>query len=327
MNIRRPKMFEDASVGRVNKLILHVLIFFAVFLVISLAQSIVPSIVTSVEMVKAMSAYTMEEISSFTYEQTMEISMAIAGLPSVMLASLYATVISTILTVIFCRFIEKRPLSSIGMVKKNCVRDYLVGMLVGLVMFSAVIGVNLLFGAMTFDGLNSSVNVGMLLLYFGGYFFQGMSEEFLCRGYLMNSIGGKHHMAWAVGISSVVFGLLHSFNNGISVLAMVNLILVGLFLAVYMICFDNIWGACAIHSVWNFVQGNIYGVSVSGMPLSETLFFTSNTDTGALMNGGSFGAEGGLGCTIVMVLSLAALVGYMVATGRITFGKKPVETT
>lgn len=69
-------------------------------------------------------------------------------------------------------------------------------------------------------------------------------------------------MPLCVGIvvNSIVFALLHMANTGISLLALLNLFLFGVFMSVYMVRRGNLWGACAIHAVWNFVQGNVFGL-------------------------------------------------------------------
>ena len=130
---------------------------------------------------------------------------------------------------------------------------------------------------------------------------QGMAEEVLCRSYFLVSIGRRYPMWVAVLLNALFFAALHLANNGISVLAFVNLTLFGIFASVYFIKRGNIWGIGAIHSIWNFVQGNFYGIRVSGIETSCTVFDSVSVDGRAWMNGGAFGLEGGLAVTIVLV--------------------------
>ena len=111
-------------------------------------------------------------------------------------------------------------------------------------------------------------------------------------------------------------------------LAVVNLFLVAVFFALYMICFDNIWGACAIHSVWNYAQGNIYGIKVSGIEVhAASVFSVTSPQESSLINGGAFGAEGGLGTTVVLLVSLALLIVYMIKTGKAGYDEKSLHLT
>ncbi len=60
--------------------------------------------------------------------------------------------------------------------------------------------------------------------------------------------------------------------------------------------------------MWNFAQGNIFGVSVSGMDIMASVFSFAPTNEGELINGGTFGLEGGLAVTIVLILATIAVL-------------------
>ena len=123
----------------------------------------------------------------------------------------------------------------------------------------------------------------------------------------MTTVGGYHNPLLAIGISSAAFGLAHSANPGINPLAMLNLILFGVFAALYIILFDDIWGACAIHSVWNFTQGNVYGISVSGSGNTESIFRTTAQSSHSFLTGGKFGIEGSIFTTLVLAAGISLL--------------------
>ena len=226
------------------------------------------------------------------------------------IASLYATVTATIFFMLYSRFAEKRNMRSLGFTKIKAIQHYVVGLIIGLVMFSAIIGIGVLVGAFQFNGIAENINWGVLLLVFGGFFFQGMSEEVICRGWIMTSVARKNSVLAGVIVNSVIFALLHLSNPGIGILPIINLTLFGVFASVYMLKTDNIWGVSAIHTIWNFVQGSLFGLSVSGMEGMPTIFQFASTDN-ALMNGGAFGPEGGLIVTVVLVICIAVtmLVG------------------
>ena len=48
---------------------------------------------------------------------------------------------------------------------------------------------------------------------------------------------------------------------------------------------NSIWGICAIHSMWNFAQGNIFGISVSGAKSQVSLFSFKLNSGAELING------------------------------------------
>ncbi len=324
--IRKPEMFKEAECGRGSKLIIQILIFFAVFMVSSMLQSILPTFLMIGDMLKEFSKVDMNNFDVASFQAIVENVMAIQNRRPDLLLTLFVTIFGIMTPIIYCKCIEKRPLTSMGFKKKNAVRDYLIGLVLGFAMFSAVILINVITGAMTVEGLNNSfstMNIVYIVLFFIGFVIQGASEEIMVRGYFMTSLGAKHNMWLALLISSGMFGLLHVGNPGFTFLGFVNIILVGVMFGLYIICFDNIWGACALHTMWNFVQGNFYGVQVSGLTMSDSVLTTTINEEMKLINGGSFGAEGGIATTIVQLLCIGGLLLYMKFTGK--FVKKNTE--
>lgn len=313
MKILKPQMFKEAESSRIKNIFLQILIFYAVFLVISIAESLIPSFM----MIPELMSYILSDKFSGVNHEYMNYVMEVQQRPQNMIATLYSTVFGTVISIIYCRFIEKRSLGSMGMRKNKAFSSYFTGMLIGLVMFSGVVFLNVIFGAIRFNGFNSDLNIGLLLIYLSAWLVQGMSEEFIFRGFLMNSIGGKHNMISAILISAAAFSLAHILNAGATPLALLNIFFFGAFMSLYMICFDNIWGVSAIHAVWNFSQGNIFGISVSGTGSGETLFNTVSPESKAVFNGGAFGAEGGISTTIILLISFVILFAYMFKTKKI----------
>jgi len=187
--------------------------------------------------------------------------------------------------------------------------EYLAGLLAGFGFFAGAMGICVLTGTLELTGFSPTFVLGPWLLIFAGFLIQGLSEELLCRGLLMLSFsrlglanGRKNSAVLGVVLSALIFAALHLVNNGISPLALLNLFLFGLFAGFYYLWRGNIWGIAAFHSMWNFTQGNVFGVLVSGNDFGTTLLSSVSHPEGALVNGGSFGLEGGLAVTIVLTL-------------------------
>ena len=227
--------------------------------------------------------------------------------PWLTLLSLFATVITIITVFIYCTKIERRRLFTLGFMKKGAVTEYLIGLLIGFVLFGGAYGIILLTGQAKLVGFNVHFSIGSFLLFFLGFMIQGMSEEVLVRGYYFISAGIKN-LPLALFASSAIFALLHIFNPGISLLALLNLFLFGVFAALYFLRRGSIWGIGAIHTIWNFAQGNVFGCSVSGTGNGTSIFETSYVEGSTLFNGGAFGPEGGLGVTIVLTIGIVILL-------------------
>ena len=197
---------------------------------------------------------------------------------------LLSEIFMIVIFVLYARFKEKLSFRSLGFVTKNMPLSYLAGgagaalcMLVLALICKAT-------GAMTFthDAANTP-------------------EEVMCRGFLIAHITRRYSVKTAVIASSILFALLHVFNlSGISFLALINLFLFGVFASLMFLYSENIWLCAGFHTVWNFVQGNIIGVPVSGIPIPSVFKMTANENMSAV-NGGIFGLEGGIPVTVILV--------------------------
>ncbi len=311
-----PLFSDSAKVRTPSNLALQILIFLAVFVVIYLAQSIFAAIFVLPEMFGAMDkAGVFDNPNSYGYSEIYDIAMSVSMQDSVLIPTLYATVFGIILSIVYCRFIEKRSLSSMGFRPKKIVPRYFGGLLAGIALMSAITGISLLTGVNSIR-IEDDINAGLILLYFSGFFIQGASEEIIFRGYLMNSVGGKHSVFTALAVSSLAFALAHIANPGITVLAFVNLVLFAVFAGLYILCFNDIWGACAIHSIWNFTQGNVFGISVSGTGNTPSILRTTAESDIAWLTGGNFGIEGSIITTVVLITASVLVVLRMKKTNK-----------
>ena len=201
--------------------------------------------------------------------------------------------------------VEQRRLGSAGLRWPGAGWQYGRGLLVGLAMFGSAVLVMVGLGwAKVQPGGGTAVLGGVLLLGLG-WLVQGGAEELLTRGFLLPIIAIRYSLRWGIALSSSLFALLHLFNPHVSPIAMLNLLLFGLFAAFYALREEGLWGICALHSVWNWVQGNVFGLAVSGTPLGEVTVWRVTVDGGPpLMTGGAFGPEGGLVVTAVLLLAI-----------------------
>ena len=310
----RPKMFSEASKSHASKNLSAIIIcFLAVFLIIIFLESLSSAIFSSKAVLE--NAEIQEYIGTtqnFSLKESLKVAARVAGSPRVMIPSLFSTIFGTLAAIFYCRCVEMRPVRSMGAKKKSFFFHYFTGIAVGLTMMSLIALSSAIFG-ITKIKTCTNVRFGILALFLVGFIIQGMSEEFIFRGYLMTSVGGSgQHTLIAVIVSAVAFALAHTMNPGFGVLPFINLTLFGVFAAVYMIYSDNIWGVCAIHSVWNFAQGNIYGISVSGSSDTESLFRSVPVSSHAALTGGKFGIEGSL-ITSVVLCAATAIMLYMIS--------------
>lgn len=268
---------------------LEILIFFAVF-IISYLASVIPGFLAGLILLVVQG------------EEGMQRLVNMDGATSTAVG-LFFTAVPMLIVILFCVFLQKRSVQSMGFRGRDFLIQYGKGLLVGFAMFSLVLAIGALFGGFRFAGMEQPIQPAFLLLFFLGFMLQGMEEEVVCRGYFMISLSRRSPMWLAVLLNAAVFALGHIMNPGAGIFPMINLIIFGIFASLYMLRTGNIWGVGAIHSIWNYVQGNFYGLPVSGMTDMPSLMRFELSGS-ALISGGEFGPEGGLPVTLVYLIGI-----------------------
>jgi len=98
----------------------------------------------------------------------------------------------------------------------------------------------------------------------------------------------------------VLFALLHGFNAGVSVFAIVNLLLFSFLLILLILHHKSIWAACGWHTAWNWAMENIFGLKVSGAEGGDSVLDLT-TNGLKIITGGDFGPEASIFTTLVLI--------------------------
>ena len=130
----------------------------------------------------------------------------------------------------------------------------------------------------------------------------------MTRGWLLQTVTNRLNLSWGIAISSSLFSMLHLGNQGVTALSLISIVLVGVLMALYMIKTDNIWGVAALHGAWNFAQGNLVGVAVSGRDAGGSLLhFQARSGVPDWLSGGAFGLEGNIVTCLVLLVGIVIL--------------------
>ena len=78
-------------------------------------------------------------------------------------------------------------------------------------------------------------------------------------------------------------------------------------MALYLLKTDTVWGVAGIHGAWNFAQGNLFGILVSGQPSGTSLMTFLPQGDQSWLSGGSFGIEGSIMTSLVLLLLIVYL--------------------
>lgn len=229
-----------------------------------------------------------------------------------LLITLFSFAFISLLVFFRVKVIEKRSFSSIGFNKNNWLKKYSLGFLIGLAMMSIIVLILFPFGYITVEknpiqpvGISAIASVLVILL---GWIIQGATEEIVTRGWLLNVLSTKYNKGVGLLISSTLFGLMHLTNPNVNYIAVINIILVGLFYGLYVIKTNDLWAVCGMHSAWNFAQGNLFGFEVSGLDVSVGSLIDLNLVGSDFVTGGIFGPEAGITATFILLASIGILL-------------------
>jgi membrane protease YdiL (CAAX protease family) len=224
-------------------------------------------------------------------------------LNSVTLALFIFELVGLALTIIFCRYIDRRPVKSLGFQWQTFQPDALTGFCLGLALLGAGSLVLLATHNLEWTDVHFAATdlfTGLVLMILIAF-----TEEMVFRGYILNNLMESMNKWAALGVSAVLFTFAHGSNPGITFIAVINLVLAGLLLGINFIYTRNIWFAICFHFSWNFLQGPVLGYEVSGLPLQSVL--QPSFQGPWWLTGGSFGMEGSFVATGLLLFSLLLL--------------------
>ena len=185
-----------------------------------------------------------------------------------------------------------------------------IGLAFGAILFTMIVGVaaiidvyNIIGEGGTGDLLRVMVTIAIV---------PGFMEELLFRGILfrwLEEFGGSW---FALALTSALFGLAHLFNPNATALSSFAIALeAGVLLGGAYMLTRNLWMAIGLHAAWNFTQGWIFDVPVSGT--NQDGLVEAQLSGPEILSGGAFGLEASL---IAMVLATAAGVMLVVLAVR-----------
>jgi len=215
-----------------------------------------------------------------------------------------------LLFMLFFRLIDRREVRSMGFVNaKTLPKEALMGAVFGFGMFSLCVLAALLLGGAKFEGFNQGTLV-MALIMLPCVVFQSFGEEVMFRGYFLVNSAAKIPLWPAVILNGLLFAIGHLGNpSSASFFMVLNVTLVGILLSVLTIRRGSIWAACTLHGLWNYTQGFIYGLPISGQESAGgTLLQFSLADGKPLVTGGAFGIEASLIATLVELLAIVVIL-------------------
>jgi membrane protease YdiL (CAAX protease family) len=163
------------------------------------------------------------------------------------------------------------------------------GLMVGLLMFSAVMAVMLGFNLydITWHGPTPAWHGAGLAIQ------SSVLEEVVIRGAVLR-LAWRAFGPWAAFIiSAALFGVGHAGNPGASLFSTLCVgVEAGIMLGSFYALTGRLWISIGVHAAWNFTQGYLFGAAVSGGDFGEALArSTARRGLPDWLTGGAFGPE------------------------------------
>lgn len=205
------------------------------------------------------------------------------------------------------RVVERRTVDELSL--RRLPAGVLLGALGGLALFSAVVGVLWLLGSYHVIGTNPEAHWLLALLSVG--LGAGVGEEIVTRGVLFRIVEEGLGTWWALAISALFFGFAHGHNPGATAWSSAAIAIeAGVLFALIYHLTRSLWPCIGLHAAWNFAQGTIYGIPVSGT-LAEGWLVSMRSGPDWL-SGGAFGAEASVVALLICsTLSLLLLIAIL----------------
>lgn len=249
----------------------------------------------------------------FLIQKALGMEMQEGSLPSLFLERLLMLIGYLSAAVLVLRW-RNLPLSLLGMSLRGRGKDLLAGLGVAVLLYAVGFGTSLLMGTVEIASVQWVPRdlLGTLLF----FLLVAVTEEVMLRGFVLGRmLSAGMNCFVALFLSSVLFSAMHLFNPNFALLPFVNILLAGCLLGASFLYTRNLCFPVVLHWFWNWLQGPVLGYEVSGMDSGETLLTLRLTGSD-LLTGGSFGFEGSLLCTVLLVVGTLAIVGYYERRGR-----------
>jgi uncharacterized protein len=189
-------------------------------------------------------------------------------------------------------------------------RDLALGLGGGALLFSLVTAVAALAGVYDIVGLGSTRSILYALVMIG--IIPGVLEELLFRGILFRHLEDFGGSWFALALTSALFGVAHIFNpNATFFSSFAIAVEAGILLGGAYMLTRSLWAPIGLHAAWNFTQGEVFDVPVSGIDGNGLV--EAKLSGPELLSGGTFGLEASV---IALVIATGAGIWLVVRAVR-----------
>jgi membrane protease YdiL (CAAX protease family) len=188
---------------------------------------------------------------------------------------------------LFVRWMERHWPADLPLGK--LVPHTLLGILVGFIIMVLVVSTIVAMGdaTVTWKGFSVEKQFSVFMMFLA----VAVGEEMIFRGVIFRWIDERWNTWVALLISAILFGWMHISNDNATWWSSLAIAVeAGLLLGAAYKWSGSLWVPIGIHWAWNYTQGNIFGLAVSGSDAGETML-TTIVNGPDIITGGAFGPE------------------------------------
>ena len=188
---------------------------------------------------------------------------------------------------LFVRWMERHWPADLSL--GRLVPHTLLGILVGFIFMVLVVSTIVAMGyaTVTWRGFSVEKQFSVLMMFLA----VAVGEEMIFRGVIFRWIDERWNTWVALLISAILFGWMHISNDNATWWSSLAIAVeAGLLLGAAYKWSGSLWVPIGIHWAWNYTQGNIFGLAVSGSEAGETML-TTIVNGPDIITGGAFGPE------------------------------------
>lgn len=209
------------------------------------------------------------------------------------------------------RWIERRQPAEFLRIRSS---ELAAGFGLGIALFATVMLLLWAFGVYHPSGTGrvGGLTGGLVVAFFGA-----TVEEILFRGFLFRLSAKLVGTAGALVFTSALFGAAHAANPGATVWSSAAIALeAGVLLGAAYALTNRLWLPIGLHVGWNFTEGSIFGMSVSGGNITSSLI-SGSLHGRDILTGGAFGPEASIVAVMVCLLASSVLLWRLIRLRRI----------
>jgi len=206
----------------------------------------------------------------------------------------------------FVLWVERRSVFEFSF--KGSVKELSAGFAWSSALVGAVVAILGLLGCFQVTGWSSGYGMLQMLQL---HLFVAVLEELLFRGVLFRLLENIVGTWVALVLSTLLFGLAHLGNPGANWITLGCLGVLSVSLTLAYLVTRRLWMCIGMHWAWNFVQGGIFSLPVSGTQVWPGVLATE-TYGADWLTGGAFGIE----ASVLTLLFLTALSGFFLRVAQ-----------